>query len=111
MNFPDLIKNMLHKIVSLIRKFLHFLFQLCDTCICMPITLSEIFPRKASIFSAILCNPQFYHTYVRRKSSIPSENVWTTFQYYSSDICMPIIVYVKITTKNLQFLNFSYEFS
>ena len=94
---------MLYKIVSLIRKFLHFLFQLCDNFICMPITLSEIFPRKSSILSAIPGNPQFYHTYIRRKSSVPSENVCTTFQCYSSYICMPIIVSEFSFSKNLHF--------
>ena len=64
MNLPDLIKNMLYEIFSLIRKFLHFLFPLHDNCICMSIIVSEIFPRKSSILLVILCNPKFYHIYV-----------------------------------------------
>ena len=92
MNFPDLIENMLYENFSFIRKFIHFLFLLHDNCIFMPITLSEIFPWKSSILSVILCNPQFYHTCVRWKSSVLSENVSTSFQLYSNCICIPIIV-------------------
>ena len=70
---------MLYKIFSFIRKFLLFLFQWCHSCISMPIIVSRLFPRIFSILSAILYNPQFYHTYVRWKSSILSENVSSSF--------------------------------
>ena len=39
-------------------------------------------PKKSSILSGILCNPQFYHTYIRWKSSVLSENVSTSFFNY-----------------------------
>ena len=58
------------------------LFQFCDTCICMPIILCEIFPRKSSILSVILCNLKFYHAYFRWKSSVLSENVSTSLFNY-----------------------------
>ena len=74
MNFPYFVWNMLYEI-SFIRKCLHFVFHLCDNCICMPIIASEIFPRKSSILSVILCNPQVYHTYVWWKPSVLSDNM------------------------------------
>ena len=44
------------------RKCLHFLFQLYSNCICMLKIVSEVFLRKFSVLSVILCNPKFYHT-------------------------------------------------
>ena len=89
MNFPYLIWNMLYKIFSFLRQCLHIRFQLCDNCICIPIIASEIFQRKSSILLVILSNPQFYHTYVRWKFSVLSQNMSSSF---FNCICMPIFV-------------------
>ena len=56
------------KILSFIRKGLHFLVQLYSNCICLVIIVSEVlfFLKKSSILYIILSYPQFYHTYVWR---------------------------------------------
>ena len=50
MNVPYFIWNMLYKTFIFVRKWLHFLFQLCDN-ICMPIIVSEIFPRNLQFYN------------------------------------------------------------
>ena len=75
----SLISYETYKIFSFIRKCLHILFQLCNNCICIPIVVSEIFQRKLSMLLVILSNPQFYHTYVRWKSSGLSQNMSSSF--------------------------------
>ena len=100
-------------------------FQLCDNYICLPIIVPEFFSIKSSIVSVILCNPQFYHTYVRWNSSVLSDNISTLlfnyilkyfmliivfvivflFQFYSNIICKLIIVFVGFFQKKPSILS------
>ena len=66
-------------ILSSIQKCLQLLFQLYSNCVFMPTLVSENFLRKSSILSVFLCNPQFYHTYVRLKTVVVPENISTSF--------------------------------
>ena len=63
------------KIFSFIQKCLYILFHVYSSFICMPIIVCEIFLRKSSISSVILCNPQFYHTYIKWISAVLYKNV------------------------------------
>ena len=79
-----------------IRKYLHFLFHLHSNCICMPIISSEFF-QQFLILSIILCNPQFYHTQIRWKYAVLSENILTSFFNYILKVfvCLYIWVFSK----------------
>ena len=56
------------KISPLPFSIIFYMYLNTDHCI-------WVFPNKSSIVSIILCNPQFYHTSVRWKYSVPFKNV------------------------------------
>ena len=88
------------------QKMCPFHFQLCDNSTCMPAIVSEFFPKISSIFSIIICNPQFYHTYVRLKSAVLPENISTSFFIYIQIIFGCLLVYLRFFQKNLNFISY-----
>ena len=87
------------KIFSFIWKCFHFLPQLYSQYTCMPIIVSEFFPKKSSILSVILCNPQFYDTYVRLKSSVLPENISTSLFNYLIILFVCLSLYLSFFLK------------
>ena len=81
-------------------------FQLCANFICMPITVSDFFQKKSSILSIIICNPQFYHTYVRWKSSVLPENIYTSFFNYILIIFGCLSLYLRFWKKIFNFISY-----
>ena len=63
-----ILSEMLYKIISFIRKCLHFLFNyMIILFLCLSLILH--FSQISTILSDNLCNHQFYHTYFRWKHS------------------------------------------
>ena len=82
MNIPYSIINILHENFSFVIQYLHFIFHyVIILFVCLSLYLS-FFPKKSSILSVIICNPQFHDTYVRLKSSVLPENVSTSLFKY-----------------------------
>ena len=73
----------------------------------MPIIASEIFQRK-SILSVILCNPQFYHTYITWKSSVPSQNISCSVFNRILIVFVCLSLYLSFLT-NFKFLSILYN--
>ena len=98
-----------------IQKYLHLLFQLYFNCIWMPIIVPEIFLRKSSFLSLFLCSNQLYHTYVRGKSLVLSENVSFFFLNCILIVFVNLPMYLRIFAKQssifkiiLSFLQFDH---
>ena len=73
----------------------------------MPIIVSEFsFSKKSSDLKIILCYPQFYHTYVRWKSSVLYRNVSTSFSIISNCICMTISISEIFQKKIFNFIRY-----
>ena len=76
--------------------------------VCRSLYLS-IFPNKSSILSIILCNPQFYHTYVRWKSSVLYKNVSSSFFNNTLVVFVCLSLYLSFCfPKYLQFYKLSH---
>ena len=76
--------------------------------LCRSLYLS-IFPNKSSILSIILCNPQFYHTYVRWKSSVLYKIVSSSFFNNTLVVFVCLSLYLSFCfPKYLQFYKLSY---
>ena len=113
------------KIFRSIRKYLYFPFHLISVnrprnnsislfnyilivFVCWSLYLS-FFPNKSSILSIILCNPQFYHTYVRGKSSVLYEIVSSSFFNNTLVVFVCLILYLTFCfRKYLQLFKLSY---
>ena len=76
-------------------------FQLCNNSICMSLILFYFFQKKSSNLSVIICNPQFYDTYARIKSSILLENISTSLFNY-------ILIIIWWQSLYLSFLNLKF---
>ena len=97
---------MLCEIFSVVRKCVHFIFNyVIILFVCLSLYL--FFPKISSILSIIICNPQFYHTYVRLKSAVLPENISTSFFNYILIIFGCLLVYLRFFSKKSQFYQLS----
>ena len=109
-NFPNIINFVMHKLAANIQNLqniFHVPFQLYSIVFVCLSQYLWFFLNKSSILSVILCNPPFYHTYVRGKSSVLSECLHFLFQ-----LCVIVFVclslYLRCFKENLKFFQLSY---
>ena len=101
------ISNIWYEIFSFVIKCLYFIFKYVIIIFVYLSLYLSFFQKKSSIYSVIICNAQFYDTYVRRKSSVLPENISTSLCNYIQIIfgCLLFWVFFKISKISSVFLS------
>ena len=107
LTFSIIISEMLYKSLQFFSENLSpfFLTYILILFVCLSLYL-RFYQKMSSILSIILCNPQFYHTYVRWKSTVLSENVSSSFFDCILFVFLCFSLHLSLFQKTLNFINY-----